>query len=309
MGEEQKAWLVIANAKAGTSDADAIEAVMTVLRGGPGADLVETEDSDDLKAALGAVPDGGTVVALGGDGSLHAVVTVLDMIDRLADVVVALVPLGTGNDFARTIGMDRDDPAAAARQLLRAEACPLDVVRNHDGRVVVNAVHVGIGAEAAVEARPLKRALGPVGYAMGAIVSGIKHRGFLGSVTVDGVALEKRKRIIQVAVGNGRYIGGGAPLLPEADPADGLLDVAVSWSNPRLHRVAYAWRLRKGRHPQRDDVDYLKGTHVILVGEPQRGNLDGEICPPARWHEWRVEPAAMTMLLPRPQDFAEPANT
>lgn len=301
-------WVAIANEKAGTSTADEVERAVAILSRERGVRLVETADKDDLLAALGDLEDDATVVALGGDGSLHAVVDVLDELGRLADVVVGLVPHGTGNDFARTIGMDRDDSDAAAEQLLVAETQWIDLVRDDHGRVVVNAVHVGIGAEAAVEAKPWKKVLGPVGYAIGAIISGVKHRGFHGEVVIDGEALPHRGRIIQVAVGNGRYIGGGAPLLPDADSTDGRLDVAVSWSNPRLRRLAYAWRLRKGRHPQRDDVTYVKAKRVEVNGDPTPGNLDGETCPPARAHAWVIEPHAVRMLVPRADDRSDPKN-
>ncbi len=299
-------WVAIANAKAGTSSADEVDEALDLLRTVRDVRLEETEDADDLREVLSRLDDDTVVLALGGDGSLHAVVNVLDSLGRLGDVVLALVPHGTGNDFARTIGMDRDDSAAAARQLLDAREVSIDLVRDDQGRPVVNAVHVGIGAEAAVEARPWKKALGPVGYAVGAVISGVKHRGFKGAVTIDGRPVPSRGRIIQVAVGNGRYIGGGAPLLPEADPGDGLLDVAISWSNPRLHRVAYAWRLRKGRHPQRDDVEYRRGREVTVVGDPTPGNLDGEVCEEASTHGWTVEPSSFRMLVPRDEDRAEP---
>jgi YegS/Rv2252/BmrU family lipid kinase len=290
--------VAIANAQAGSSETEAVEGVVARLRERTDVELACTEGEDDLREAL-STASGRLVVVLGGDGSLHAVVKVLDDLGLLPDVQVALVPMGTGNDFARTVGMRRDHPLEAAEQLLDAEPCDLDLVRDDRGRIVVNAVHVGIGAEAAVEAKPYKEKLGPVGYAIGAVISGVKHKGFRAKVTVDGRQIRRRGRMIQVAVGNGRYIGGGAPLLPEADPGDGLLDVAVSWSNPRLRRIAYAWRLRKGRHPYRDDVEYLRGREVTVVGEETRGNLDGEIDDARSSHGWKVEPGVMTMLLPR----------
>ncbi len=288
----------VANANAGSSENELVERVVALLREHTDVRLACTEGEDDLRKELEDA-DGRLVVVLGGDGSLHAVVAVLDELGLLSPAQVALVPMGTGNDFARTIGMRRDDPVGAAQQLLDAEPCAFDLVRDDRGRVVVNAVHVGIGADAAVEAKPYKARLGAVGYAIGAVISGMKHKGFRAQVTVDGRRLQNRGRIIQVAVGNGRYVGGGAPLLPEADPGDGLMDVAVSWSNPRLRRLAYAWRLRKGRHPYRDDVEYVRGRQASVVGEPTRGNLDGEVDDERPSHAWRIEPGALTMLLPR----------
>ena len=301
-------WVAIANAKAGTSTPDEVEAVVEVLRERHDVRLVETAGMDELRDTIADVAAGTVVAAIGGDGSLHAVVEALDDLDRLEDVVVALVPRGTGNDFARTIGMDRDGSVDAARQLLDGQEVRIDLVRDERDAVVVNAVHIGIGAEAAIEAKPWKRALGRVGYAIGATISGVKHRGFRAHVEVDGEPVRHRGRIIQVAVGNGRYIGGGAPLLPEADPGDGLLDVAISWSNPRLRRLGYAWRLRKGRHPLRDDVEYLKGRTVRVVGEATGSNADGEIGPPVTTYEWRIDPGALRMIVAREEDRAEPSN-
>lgn len=291
-------WVAIANAQAGSSDAAAIEAAVARLRESHEVRLFETRDRDDLEDALAAARDGdGVAIVLGGDGSLHAVVTVLDDLGLADEVALALVPMGTGNDFARTIGMS-SDPAAAAGQLLAARARPVDLIRDDEGRVVVNAAHVGVGAEASVAAKPWKKAFGRIGYAVGAIVSGATTEGIEATVTVDGHRVPSRGRILQVAIGNGRFLGGGAEALPGADPSDGLLDVAISWADSRASRVGYAWLMRRGRHPQRDDVAYLQGRHVEVTGEPSLGNVDGEVCEAAPTHTWQIEPAAFRMLLP-----------
>lgn len=291
-------WVVIVNASAGSSAPDVVEDVVRTLEDTVPVQLTETDDLDHLSRALAEVIDEGVVVVLGGDGSLHAVVRCLQRLERLESVIVGLVPLGTGNDFARTIGADREDPVAAARALLTAAERRVDLVHGDDGTVMVNAAHIGIGADAALDAEPWKDKIGVVGYAVGAVISGVRAKGFRARVTVDGQRVRGRGRLVQVAVGNGRYIGGGTPLLPEADPTDGVVDVAVSWADSRWHRLGYAWRLRKGRHPQRDDVEYLRGSTVTVVGEPVRGNVDGELTDPAPSHTWRVAPGALRMLLP-----------
>ncbi len=300
-------WTVVVNASAGSSEDDVVDAVVTALREGVEVDLARTEDLDDLADVLGRVPQDATVVVLGGDGSLHAVVEALDRLGRLRDVVIGLVPLGTGNDFARTLDIDPQDPAAAARALLDASERDVDLVRDGTGAVVVNAAHVGVGAEATVAADPWKKRLGPVGYAVGAIVSGFTSEGFRGTVRVDGTEVPVRGRLLQVAVGNGRYVGGGAPLLPEADPFDGRLDVVVSWADTPLRRLGYAWRLRSGRHTEGDDTEPLRGTRVTVevVGSTAddggvRGNSDGEVSDPSTSHSWELEPGAWRLLVPNP---------
>ncbi|GAA1746887.1 diacylglycerol kinase family lipid kinase [Aeromicrobium alkaliterrae] len=293
------------NSAAGSSEDTVVDAVVAALQESGEVEVARTEDLDDLAEALGKVPSGATVVALGGDGSLHAVVETLDRLGRARDVVVGLVPLGTGNDFARTIGVDATDPAAAARALRGATERDVDLIRVADGSVVVNAAHVGVGADAAVAAKPWKERFGIIGYAIGTIFSGFSAEGFRGEVRVDGQLVKVKGRLLQVAVGNGRFVGGGAPLLPNADPFDGRIDVVVSWADTPLRRLRYAWRLRSGRHTQGDDAEPLRGTRVVVTVKGStaedggiRGNSDGELTDPATEHAWTLEPGAWRLLVP-----------
>lgn len=300
-------WVAVVNAQAGSADDERLDEALEVLRGEVGDLRVRrTEGREDLQEAVREA-EGGVVVAVGGDGSVHAVVTALDDVDLLDRVEVAIIPLGTGNDFVRTLGIHDVDPVEAVRRALAGTTRPADLVRDDQGRIVINAVHVGMGAEANVRAEPWKKVLGPVGYAIGAILSGVLGKGVHARVLVDGEHVESPKRLLQVAVGNGKYVGGGAPLLPDADPFDGRLDVAVSWAVPRWRRLGYAWRLRRGRHPMRDDVVYGKGSTVEVIGESTPANLDGEICEPATRHAWTVEPGVWRLRVPEPvEDQVDP---
>lgn len=289
-------WVAVVNAQAGSADDPRLDEALDVLRADGELVVHRTEDLDDLKDAV-ADARGGTVVSVGGDGSVNAVVTAIDELGVYDDVALAIVPLGTGNDFVRTLEIS-DDPVEAARQAVDGVERRMDVIRDQEGRVVVNAAHVGLGAEANIKARPWKKAFGPVGYAIGAVVSGVVGKGIRASVTVDGQPVHSPRRLIQVAVGNGRYVGGGAPLLPEADPFDGSLDVAVVWAHARWKRLGYAWRLRRGRHPTRDDVVYMKGHEVTVVSESTSANIDGEICAPVTSFRWTVEPGCVRLRGP-----------
>ena len=292
--------LAIANADAGSSDDESIDAVVSALQDDVQLDLVRTASPDDLSSALSEHPAIDGVVVLGGDGSLHAVVKALREAGRLDDVVVGLVPLGTGNDFAATLGLP-EDPAAAAMVVVTGHTRRIDLVIDGDDDIVVNAAHIGIGAEAAAAARPWKKALGPLGYAVGAALTGLKGLTTPGArlrVTVDGKTLTRKEPVIQVAVGNGRYVGGGAPLLPQADPSDGLIDVSVSYTESPRRRIAYAFSVRRGEHHRRDDVIYLTGKQIEVVGDALRCTSDGELTPPSTRHSWRIEPSALTMYVP-----------
>jgi YegS/Rv2252/BmrU family lipid kinase len=290
--------LAIANANAGSSTDEAQDTALKVLREGLDVTLVSTSSPDDLEQELSDHPDITTVVVLGGDGSLHAVVAALHSAGRLGDVTVGLVPMGTGNDYARSIGLPLE-PDAAAQVVIDGHVQDVDLVFDGNDNVVVNAAHIGIGAEAAAKAKPWKKVLGPVGYAVGALITGFGTHSAKVEIYLDGEPLPARDKVLQVAVGNGRYVGGGAELLPKAVPTDGVLDVSISYSVGVWQRLSYAWHLRRGEHPNRDDVVYRTCRSVEVRGEALRCTTDGEVTSPSRVHQWRIEPGAMSLLTPR----------
>ena len=287
-------WLAVSNANAGTSDEEVIARALSALREVADVDHVATEDPDDLAAALAKHPDVDLVVSMGGDGSLHAVVQALHDAGRLPGTPVGLVPLGTGNDFARTLDLSTD-PVVAARDLANGSVRPIDLILDSTGRVVVNAAHVGIGAEAAARAEPVKPALGPIAYVLGAI-STLFSRSADVHVTIDDRTLSGR--VAQVAVGNGRFVGGGGELLPHAIVDDGAMDVAVAFAARLPQRIAYALHLRRGTHPGADFVHYTRAQSVRVEGEPVRCTTDGELSDPRREHGWELHAGGLAMRLP-----------
>lgn len=283
--------IVIANADSGT--ADALDEALEVLGD---VEVVHTGSPEELDAVVGR--DDLLVVA-GGDGSLHAVVKALHRNGRLTSTTLALVPLGTGNDFARGVGLPLD-PAEAARVVSAGVPTALDLILDDEDDIVVNNVHVGAGAEAARAAVPWKKALGPLGYAVGAGITALRPPTLSVAVTVDG-ALVSRRSVLQVALGNAPYVGGGTELTPDASPTDGQIEVMVSSAVSPGARVAYALHLRRGEHHRREDVLHLRGRSVTVEGEPFHVSADGELTGPLTSRTWRVEPGALTMVLPAPK--------
>ncbi|MTB88425.1 YegS/Rv2252/BmrU family lipid kinase [Aeromicrobium senzhongii] len=288
-------WLAVSNAGAGSSDETVIEEALGALRHAADVEHVATKDPDDLARTLAEHPDVDLVVAMGGDGSLHAVVQALYDAGRLPGTAVGLVPLGTGNDFARTLELD-EDPVLAARDLGAGTERDIDLIVDDHDIVVVNAAHVGIGAEAAARAEPVKWALGPLAYVLGAL-STLFTRGADVHVTIDDRTLSGQ--VAQVAVGNGRFVGGGGELLPRAVIDDGLMDVAVAFAGRVPQRIAYALHLRRGTHPGADFVHYTRATSVKVVGEAVRCTTDGELTEMRTEHAWAVTPGGLRMRLPK----------
>lgn len=292
--------LLVRNAQSGSDDDASIEAIIGILESaGAQVEVAATDSPEDVDAVLGRA-EGRTVVVAGGDGSLHTVVTSLHRSGALSRTTLALIPLGTGNDFARGVGLP-DDPADAAQVVADGSPISLDLLVDGEGGVVVNAVHAGVGAEAGRAAQRLKPRLGKVGYVVGALRAGLGATGQRLQVEVDGTVVARgRRRVLQVALGNAPYVGGGTELVPAAEPADGRVDVVVSFAVSPAARAWYAVLLRLGRHTRHDDVVTRRGRFVRISGEPFWCNADGELSGPHRDRSWTVEPAAYRLVVGLP---------
>jgi YegS/Rv2252/BmrU family lipid kinase len=299
--------LVITNSDAGPDDEESLERALAVLRSHTSVEVQATSNPGELNSALHRAGSRRIVVA-GGDGSLHAVVTTLYRRNDLKGAVLGILPLGTGNDFARAneIPLDVEE---AAQVLVDGAPRPMDLIVDEVGEIVVNNVHAGAGAQASrLGARWKDRLhgigvgkvnLGKLGYPIGAVSAAFNPPYIRVRVEVDGeVVVDLDEPILMVAVGNGANVGGGTELTPHADPGDGRLDVMVSRSIGPVARLGYGVQLISGRHPQRDDVIYLRGTTVSVSGEEFWCSADGEIYGPERHRSWRVEPAAYSLVVP-----------
>ncbi|GLB68004.1 diacylglycerol/lipid kinase family protein [Arthrobacter mangrovi] len=300
-------FLAVVNASAGTADENAVEAALGVLRrAGHPVESAATHSLDELDRALDGL-DGRRLVVLGGDGSLHAAVQCLHTKGQLRDAgPIGLVPLGTGNDLAGTLGIP-PDPEQAAGIVLSGRARPIELLVADDGGIAVNAVHVGIGVAAVQKGAAAKKTfgrvkLGKLGYVAGAIAAGATEKGWQLEVTVDGKVIHSGEEpVLMAALALGGTIGGGARLVPEADPHDGQVDVIV-WEAVSLPaRVAYALELKDGNHARRKDVTAGRGTAVVISGT--RGPFstidDGEIRGPYTRRSWTVEPDAWQIIVPQ----------
>lgn len=222
------------------------------------------------KAAIGC----DLVVTAGGDGTFNCTVNAL--FDRLADLVLALIPMGTGNDLARTLGLGTD-AANVARSLEDGKERPLDV--GHASgvgaeRFFVNGCMGGFPVqvdEALAEGE--KERLGAAAFIWG----GVKALSDLDRSTVRLGDVEVAD-CVAVGVGNGKTVGGGIEVWPDADPSDGALDgCALGAAGPQeLMKLGAALKL--GDHRDLPGVETLRGTTMKLDADPAiEVNVDGEL--------------------------------
>ncbi|HEX9375424.1 MAG TPA: diacylglycerol kinase family protein [Actinomycetota bacterium] len=266
--------LVVLNPGSGSaSDATPAQLAETLRPLGPvtfAAPPEERFDVDLRTAAEGA----GLVVAAGGDGTVSGTVNALA--DRLDDIAFAVLPLGTGNDLARTLGIP-EDPLEAAGAVASGAELEIDVWRaagTGADRLFVNACVGGfpVAVDEAVS-DGVKRVLGPVAYLVAGARAAARMERF--AAAVGG---RRADDCVAVGVGNGRTVGGGIPLFPEADPADGRLEACALPAPGTADAARLGLAVRKGEHGRLEGVVTASGREVRIETEPAvELNVDGEL--------------------------------
>ena len=232
---------------------------------GAQVELFEAGDADRA-AAAGAE----RLVVAGGDGSIAPAAAA----GGAAGIPVAVIPVGTANDFARRMALP-DELAAACR--LAVEGTRLEELELGwmDERPFVNVASAGLPAPAARAARTWKKPLGALGYAAGALVAGATAKAVEASVECEGDAIFQG-RAWQVTVAASGAFGGGSHI--EADPHDGALEVVTVAAGPRPGLAALAYRLRSGdlRRHRRARQRRCASVTVRVPGGTE-WNVDGEL--------------------------------
>lgn len=249
-------------------------------------------DRDAETVAREALHDGADlIVAAGGDGTLHGVVNAL----AWSGVPVAQIPLGTGNDFARAVGIPMN-PMEALEVLRTGSAVPVDLGLKGE-RYFINAA--GCGFDAAVAERiqrGFRRLRGTSAYVAAVIATLLRYRATDMTVTVDGTTVAQRAMLCAVA--NGRSYGGGMRIAPEARWDDGLLDICVVAACTPLEFLRAFPMVFRGEHLRHPKVTLLRGSSVTVASEPAASVLmDGELCG-ATPVSFGIAPGALQFVVP-----------
>ena len=224
------------------------------------------------------------VVVAGGDGTAAEVVSGLLGAGLGAYAEVAFLPLGTGADFHRTLGIPRD-PARAIDALASGKGRRIDAGRVRyvadDGSTreshFVNVASIGLSGVVTRNVRGSKALGARLAFLLGTLVGLARFRPARVRALLDGVELPVRD-VALVAAANGRYFGGGMLVAPEARPDDGLLDVVVVPALPKPVLVSKLPRLYSGTHLAVPGVTLQRGRRLELEpdGPPALGEIDGE---------------------------------
>jgi diacylglycerol kinase (ATP) len=246
------------------------------------------------------------VVAVGGDGIVHEVVNGLLRVGDGPSVPLGIVPIGSGNDFIKMLGLPAHRPADAVRRIVAAEPRLVDVgrVTRHcmgDGPPGVwyftNGVGVGFDAQVATHARGIRKLRGFAIYAWAVLKTLRDLRSPTIEVMVDGVEIAHRPLIL-TTVSNGPCHGGSFWLCPGAQVDDGLLDILVADARSLPSLLHLLPRVMLGKHLGQRGVELLRGRRVeVRSAEALPIHADGEIV--AEWVRELIidiQPARLTVL-------------
>lgn len=270
-------WILI-NPNAGTADAaDAVRDEAASYSNVVCRESPSPSACDRLVAQ--AVNEGADcIVAAGGDGTINSVLNAIQQ--RAADVRLGVIPLGTGNDLARTLALP-DDLEAALSLALTGPERPIDlytVTWSGGRRHGINVAAGGFSGQVdEVLSSELKATWGPMAYLVGAaqVVPNLEQ--YTTHITVDG-GNRRRVQALNIVVANGRTAAGGRSVAPSANPCDGLLDVVIVEHGTASELAKVATQLVAGNYLESPLVTYERVRRIEVASEPGMWfNVDGEL--------------------------------
>ena len=251
---------------------------------------VTTHADHSVELAQHAVAEGAThIICLGGDGSLNEVVngvlTSGQAESDISNIKIGLLPYGTGNDFARTMGVLND--GRLLKQWIDDDSYrSIDV--GHTGycdrhgkttsRYFINITDVGIGGAIAQDLDTSSKMFGPTLTYQKAIISALltyKNR----AVKITGDTFTYTGKIMSLVVANGRFFGGGMGIAPDAKVDDKLFSVVVIGAISIFEYLQNLGNIKKSKRIEHNELQYLSVSEILIESadaEPLPIDMDGE---------------------------------
>jgi diacylglycerol kinase (ATP) len=291
--------IVILNPRAGSVRERAT--IMKRIRHLPDVEIRQTAKKGDATrfARTGVRKGYDMIVAAGGDGTLNEVVNGIGV--NGSRVRLGLIPLGTGNDFARTLGIPTDLDEAIAL-LAAGHTRAIDLVRVTSDRVryFVNISAGGFSGLVNEKLTPkMKKTWGPLAYLRSAVAALPQLRAYRAMVSL-GKGKRLSLSLYNVVIANGRYVAGGRLIAPKASITDGLLDVILIKERPAAELALLAAQVALGKHLSSDAIVFRRAAKVTVNSKPGMWfNVDGELVgnQPATFE---VLPRALRFVVPAP---------
>ncbi|WP_349426837.1 diacylglycerol kinase [Microbacterium sp. LWS13-1.2] len=244
----------------------------SILSGGSAA-----ESSALLRAAIQVGVD--AVAVAGGDGTVNLAIQEV----AGTGIPLGIVPSGSGNDVAATLGLRELDVAAAADAIAGGRTRRIDLARvtRDDGstRYFGSVLASGFDSKVNDRANAMRWPRGGSRYNIAILVEFLTLAGIPYEVELelaDGTRVQQRGDLVMATVGNGRTYGGGIPICPDADPADGLLDLVLVRPAGRLRLLRLLPRVYRGTHGTVPGVSIRRVRSVRLSSPGVTAYADGD---------------------------------
>lgn len=232
-------------------------------------------------------------MVVGGDGTCSKVATAI--IESRADCGLGVVAAGTGNDFAKTLGVGGLAASEVLRLVARGTTSQIDVGRA-DGRYFINSCGFGFDASVLEATQRVRFLKGDALYIYSALAQLFSYRGL--EVSIDGAVRAKKQNLLMAVASNGSWLGGAFRIAPNAKVTDGKLDFCLVSDTNVLGRVrTFAGALR-GTHLDLPGVTSIKAESMSLTfDDPPAMEVDGEL-EKATTRTVRIEcvPQALTVV-------------
>lgn len=201
-------------------------------------------------------------LALGGDGTLFEIINGIPCDDKILDKVgIGLLPLGSGNDFVKSF-KSRHSMNMILQNVLDNKKIKVDCGRVNDYKFI-NSCTFGIDGPIIQKTDQLKDKInGKAAYMMSTISTALHYKAPVMKITIDGLIIEKP--ILLLAIGNGRYIGGGMDIFPESKIDDGVLEVCLVENVSVLKFVKEFKKIYAGKLNEIKEVHYYKAKEVKI---------------------------------------------
>jgi YegS/Rv2252/BmrU family lipid kinase len=284
--------LLVANTRARAGIAGVDAAVRLLLERGFSVDASVTADAQRVPQMIDEGCAGADVIVVGGgDGTLNVAASALLGCGR----PLGILPLGTANDLARTL-LIPPDPAGAMEVVVGGRIHPIDLGRVN-GVYFFNVASIGLSVRVTRRVTPeLKQRFGFLAYARAAAAEITRLRPFRARIDSENEHLEVQA--IQIAVGNGRYHGGGTPVAAEAEVDDRQLFLYSIPPQPMRQLLRLVPTLRRGKHAETPHVLLLHGKRVTLhTPHPMPVDTDGELTTSTPAH-FEVLPGVLPVFVP-----------
>jgi diacylglycerol kinase (ATP) len=264
---------LLANPAAGRGRAHHVldDVVARLGADGTAVDLISGDDAAaSLERARRAVEDGvDTLVVLGGDGMVHLAVQAL----AESPTALGVIPLGTGNDFARAMGIPHASPLEAADLVRSGQRRRIDLARAGD---VWYATILAAGFEALVTARgnAMTLPIGSLRYTAAVALELPRFTPLHYTFEIDGVTESREAMLVSLA--NTSYYGGGMHITPSAVPDDGYLDLVVVEPIGRLELLRFFPTVRTGKHVEHPAYTTRRVRSITIAAADVTAYADGE---------------------------------